>query len=230
MPAAEAEITVDLVRRLLAAQHPDLAALPVEPLANGWDNTLFRLGDALVARLPRRTLGASIVVNEQRWLPSLAPRLPLPVPAPVRTGAPGEGYPWPWSIVPFLPGTPAADGPPFDAGRAAADLGWALNLAIVFLAWSADNPRLHAVGRRTLAAVLALSLLAGLDAGVGGVEPPVVADLGDVQPGGGEHRLEEPAEGAVLGADVRGVVGRGVARARHNPPPGTPFPRFSPAT
>jgi aminoglycoside phosphotransferase (APT) family kinase protein len=33
--------------------------------------------------------------------------------------------------------------------------GWALNLAIVFLAWSADNPQLHAVGRRTLAAVLA---------------------------------------------------------------------------
>ena len=32
--------------------------------------------------------------------------------------------------------------------------GWALSLAIVLLAWSADNPRLHAVGRRTLAAVL----------------------------------------------------------------------------
>jgi aminoglycoside phosphotransferase (APT) family kinase protein len=123
MPAAELEITVDLVRGLLAAQHPDLAGLPVEPLANGWDNTLFLLGEELVARLPRRTLGASIVLNEQRWLPSLAPRLPLPVPVPVRTGLPGEGYPWPWSIVAFLPGTPASDGPPFDPRRAAADLG-----------------------------------------------------------------------------------------------------------
>jgi aminoglycoside phosphotransferase (APT) family kinase protein len=123
MPAAEVEVTADLVRRLLAGQHPDLAGLPVEPLANGWDNTLFRLGDALVARLPRRALGASILVNEQRWLPSLAPRLPLPVPVPVRTGVPGEGYPWPWSVVPFLPGTPASDGPPFDPRRAAADLG-----------------------------------------------------------------------------------------------------------
>jgi aminoglycoside phosphotransferase (APT) family kinase protein len=123
MPAPEFEVTADLVRRLLAGQHPDLAGLPVRPLANGWDNTLFRLGDELVARLPRRTLGASILVNEQRWLPLLASRLPLPVPAPVRTGAPAEGYPWPWSIVPFLPGTPAADGPPFDQGRAAADLG-----------------------------------------------------------------------------------------------------------
>src|ERR1700722_5070144 len=123
MPAAEVEVPADLVGRLLAGQHPDLAGLPVEPLANGWDNTLFRLGDALVARLPRRALGASILVNEQRWLPSLAPRLPLPVPLPVRTGVPGEGYPWPWSVVPFLPGTPASDGPPFEPRRAAADLG-----------------------------------------------------------------------------------------------------------
>jgi hypothetical protein len=28
--------------------------------------------------------------------------------------------------------------------------------AIVFLAWSADNPRLHAIGQRTLADVLAV--------------------------------------------------------------------------
>ena len=76
-----------------------------------------------MARLPRRTLAAGIVVNEQRWLPSLAPRLPLPVPVPVRTGVPGEGYPWPWSVVPFLPGVPASDGPPFDPRLAATDLG-----------------------------------------------------------------------------------------------------------
>ena len=125
MPAAEFEITTALVRRLLRAQHPDLAGLPVEPLANGWDNTLFRLGGRLVVRLPRRTLGAHILVNEQRWLPVLAPRLPLPVPLPVRTGgpAPDEGYPWPWSVVEFLPGTAASSGVPFDPAAAAADLG-----------------------------------------------------------------------------------------------------------
>ena len=122
-PAAEFEVTPELVRRLLAAQHPDLARRPVRPLASGWDNVLFRLGDELVARLPRRALGAAILVNEQRWLPVLAPRLPLPVPVPVRTGVPGEGYPWPWSVTGFLPGTPAADGPPFDPRLAAADLG-----------------------------------------------------------------------------------------------------------
>jgi aminoglycoside phosphotransferase (APT) family kinase protein len=86
-PAAELEITADLVRRMLAAQHPDLAGLPVEPLASGWDNTLFRLGDELVARLPRRAVGAAIVVNEQRWLPSLAPR-PTRRPATARSPTP----------------------------------------------------------------------------------------------------------------------------------------------
>src|SRR5215467_13661769 len=104
MPAAEVAVSPDLVRRLLAAQHPDLARLPVEVMANGWDNVMCRIGRELAARLPRREAAVTCLVNEQRWLPALASRLPLPVPAPVRTGRPGLGYPWPWSIVPFLPG------------------------------------------------------------------------------------------------------------------------------
>jgi hypothetical protein len=89
MPAAEVEVSADLVRRLLADQHPDLARLPVEFLANGWDNELYRVGDELVARLPRRALGAQIITNEQRWLPGLAPRLPLPIPIAERARIPG---------------------------------------------------------------------------------------------------------------------------------------------
>jgi aminoglycoside phosphotransferase (APT) family kinase protein len=123
MPAAEVRICVDLVRRLLSAQHPDLAELPIELLANGWDNLSYRLGDGLVIRLPRRALAAGLVRHEQRWLPVLAPRLPLPVPAPVRVGLPSADYPWPWSIVPFLPGRPAAVQPPADLRDAAVSLG-----------------------------------------------------------------------------------------------------------
>ncbi len=89
-----------------ASQHPDLAALPVEFLANGWDNALFRLGSELVVRMPRRQLGATIIEHEQRWLPSLAPRLPLPVPYPERTGHSALGYPYSWSVVPYIPGRP----------------------------------------------------------------------------------------------------------------------------
>jgi aminoglycoside phosphotransferase (APT) family kinase protein len=123
MPAAEVDVSPDLVRRLLAAQQPDLAHLPVEVMTHGWDNVICRIGDDLVARLPRRAMALKFLLNEQRWLPVLAPRLPLPVPALVRAGQPGLGYPWPWSIVPFLPGQPAGQNPPADPGAAAVSLG-----------------------------------------------------------------------------------------------------------
>jgi aminoglycoside phosphotransferase (APT) family kinase protein len=123
MPAAEIDISLDLVRGLLADQHPDLAGSPLAVMASGWDNVLVRLGSSLLVRLPRRALAAELVGNEQRWLPELAARLPLPVPAPVRAGRPALGYPWAWSIVPLLPGDIAARTPPGDLGAAADRLG-----------------------------------------------------------------------------------------------------------
>jgi aminoglycoside phosphotransferase (APT) family kinase protein len=123
MPAAEVSVSPELVRRLLAAQQPDLAHLPVRLIAHGWDNFMYRLGDELAVRLPRRAAAARLIVHEQRWLPVIAPRLPLPVPAPVRAGRAAPGYPWPWSIVPFLPGQLAAREPPADPAGAAAGLG-----------------------------------------------------------------------------------------------------------
>ena len=122
MPAAEVSVSPDLVRRLLAAQQPDLAHLPVRVMAYGWDNLMYRLGDELAVRLPRRAAAAGLIVHEQRWLPVVAPRLPLPVPVPVRAGRAALGYPWPWSVVPFLPGGLAAREPPADPADAAASL------------------------------------------------------------------------------------------------------------
>lgn len=123
MPAAEVSVSAHLVRRLLADQHPDLARLPVRFLANGWDNAMFRVGDELAARLPRRELSAQILLHEQQWLPLLAGGLPLPIPYPERTGAPAHGYPWSWSIVPYLPGEPAADADGLDLEDAATAVG-----------------------------------------------------------------------------------------------------------
>lgn len=123
MPAAEVDVSADLVRRLLAAQQPDLAHLPIEVMANGWDNLIFRVGGELLARMPRRAVAARLIVHEQRWLPALESQLPLPVPAPVRVGRPGLGYPWPWSIVPFLPGQVSSRNPPADLRAAAVSLG-----------------------------------------------------------------------------------------------------------
>jgi len=109
-PAAEVDVDVHLVDRLIRAQHPDLAG-PLTPAASGWDNAVYRLGTDLAVRLPRRQVAVELIVNEQRWLPVLAPHLPVPIPSPSRTGVPGEGYPWPWSITPWFAGRVAADVP-----------------------------------------------------------------------------------------------------------------------
>src|SRR5271163_1746144 len=85
-PKAEVAIDAGLVATLLSAQHPDLADYIIEPCGSGWDNALFRLGDELCVRLPRREAAAALLANEQRWLPMLATRLPLPIPSPIRVG------------------------------------------------------------------------------------------------------------------------------------------------
>lgn len=106
-PASDVEIDTTLVCRLLEAQHPDLAHLPIHPVDVGWDNAMFRLGDRLVVRLPRRQAAAKLIEHEQTWLPLLADHLPIPVPNPCRIGKPALGYPWRWSVLPWLAGTPA---------------------------------------------------------------------------------------------------------------------------
>ena len=110
-PDPDVSITPELARTLLRTQHPDLAGLPIEPIAEGWDNAVMRLGPDLALRLPRRAIAAWLTFVEQTWLPVVAKGLPLPVPAPVRSGAPGSGYPYVWSVVPWFEGEMAALAP-----------------------------------------------------------------------------------------------------------------------
>jgi len=83
----------------------------------GWDNAMFRLGDRLSVRLPRRQLAATLIENEQIWLPLLADHLPIPVPTPYRIGEPTQVYPWRWSVLPWLTGV-AADQQELQADQA----------------------------------------------------------------------------------------------------------------
>ena len=106
-PVSEVEIAAPLVRGLLAEQHPDLADLPLERIDEGWDNVMYRLGESLTVRLPRRSAAAELIRHEQAWLPILAPVLPIPVPVPTRIGHPTGDYPWFWSIGPWIEGRPA---------------------------------------------------------------------------------------------------------------------------
>src|SRR5690242_2882994 len=101
----EVETDADLVRRLLEAQHPQWADLPIERVPSaGTDNAIYRLGDDLAVRLPRIDWAVENVAKEQTWLPRLAPHLPLAVPLPVATGEPTDEFAYPWGVVQWLPG------------------------------------------------------------------------------------------------------------------------------
>ena len=122
-PPAEVPIDADLVHQLLAAQHPDLAERPLALAKAGFDNELWRLGDDLAVRIPRREVAAELLAKEQQWLPGLARQLPLPIPAPVRVGRASGLHPWPWSVVPWLAGDPGDEVPVTDGRDAGRRLG-----------------------------------------------------------------------------------------------------------
>lgn len=124
MHADEVDTDVPLVSRLVAAQFPEWAGLPVEPvLPWGTDNAVYRLGKDLAVRLPRIASAVGQVEKEHRWLPRLAPHLPLSLPVPLAMGRPAEGYPFEWSVYRWLDGEPATIDRIADPNEAAADLG-----------------------------------------------------------------------------------------------------------
>ena len=136
-PAREMTITVGLVRHLLETQTPQFAGEELAIVAEGWDNVLVRVGHAHVARLPRRAVAVPLIEHEQRWLPVLAPLLPVSVPAPVALGEPSSAFPHPWHVSPWL------DGVRSSRARGGEDRG--VDLARVFaalhVAAPADAPR-----------------------------------------------------------------------------------------
>jgi aminoglycoside phosphotransferase (APT) family kinase protein len=123
-----AGIDAALVERLVAAQFPRWAGLPVRPVrVEGWDNRTYRLGTDLTVRLPTAAGYAPAVEKEHRWLPVLAPVLPVPVPESVALGEPGEGYPFHWSVRRWLPGDTAGPGTVPDLVRFAGQVAGFLN-------------------------------------------------------------------------------------------------------
>lgn len=123
MHTDEVDTDPSLVRRLLAAQFPQWADLPIEPVPSaGTDNAIYRLGENTAVRLPRIHWAAGLVEKEHRWLPKLAPHLPLAIPVPRAMGHPAEGYPWHWSVVPWIEGEPWTTDRIDDPREAATDL------------------------------------------------------------------------------------------------------------
>ncbi|MET8506553.1 aminoglycoside phosphotransferase family protein [Streptomyces sp. NPDC004787] len=123
---AGAGVRIDegLARRLVDAQFPQWAGLPLRELESaGTDNAVFRLGEEYLVRLPKADWARGQVEKEQRWLPRLAPALPLDVPVPVGLGEPGEGFDQAWSVYTWLDGSDAFAAPVTDLAHAAVALG-----------------------------------------------------------------------------------------------------------
>ena len=123
MHDGEFSIDAELVGRLVAAQFPRLAGLPVRAFkSTGTVNAIYRLGGHLCARLPRAQSWAQNLEKELHWLPKLAPRVSLQVPEPVAKGHPESWYPFSWAIYRWIDGQPYADGLIEDEQQAAGDL------------------------------------------------------------------------------------------------------------
>jgi aminoglycoside phosphotransferase (APT) family kinase protein len=122
MHADELEIDEVLVRRLLREQFPEWAELPLERIEPGGTvHAIFRLGEKLSLRLPRREGPTEPGSDELDWLPRLAPLLPVEIPVPVAQGQPSAAYPWFWEVHTWVEGeTLPVD--EIDAMQAAHDL------------------------------------------------------------------------------------------------------------
>lgn len=123
MHDGEVDIDPELVRRLLAAQFPQLTDLPIREVeATGTVNAIYRLGDHLYARLPRVQGWAQDLDKEWQWLPRLAPHLSLQIPEPFAHGHPESSYPFAWAIYRWIDGQPYADALVDDEREAAREL------------------------------------------------------------------------------------------------------------
>jgi aminoglycoside phosphotransferase (APT) family kinase protein len=104
--ADELDVDEALVRALLHEQFPQWAGLPLERAGDGTVNVVYRLGDELSVRLPRRAAREQV---EDGVLAAVAP-LPVEVPRLVAVGRPAAGYPWEWAVHTWLHGElPAGD-------------------------------------------------------------------------------------------------------------------------
>jgi len=144
---AKADVTVELVAGLVADQFPQWAHLTVRPVdSDGWDNTTFRLGETMSVRVPSADEYALQVDKEQRWLPVLAPQLPLPIPVPLGRGQPSAALARPWSVYGWIDGEPLLGDHSVDTAALADDLaGFLAALYACTPAGPAPGP--HSFGR-----------------------------------------------------------------------------------
>ncbi|WP_280465586.1 phosphotransferase [Nocardia brasiliensis] len=210
MTGNEIEVSAELVRALLREQHPDLAGLAIREVVGGWGNQMWRLGDELVVRMQRMDPTPEHQLKERRWLPVLAPRLPLPVPRPVRFGAPSERFPKHWTVMTWVPGEPL-DHASINRGADAADTlaGFlrALHVAAPAEAPTAEDrgahPRIYTSGFENLLQAVALD---GITADVRDVWADATTAPAWAGPPVWVHGDLHPANVVVSNGTISGIV------------------------
>lgn len=96
----ELEIDENLVHTLLKHQCPKWANLPLKPIqSSGTDNTLFRLGNEYIVRLPRIEWATESIDKEYMWVPKISQFLQIPISKPIFKGHPDKTYPWSWLVT-----------------------------------------------------------------------------------------------------------------------------------
>jgi aminoglycoside phosphotransferase (APT) family kinase protein len=183
------------VSDLLGGQFPRLRGAPVQPLATGWDSTVFLVDRRWVFRFPRREVALAGMRREIAVLPLLAGRLPLPVPVPELIGTPSAAFPWPFWGARLLPGVELAEAglPDVARGAAAHDVG--RFLAEIGGVLPVDPLRRGDPGRRAAMARERLDRL--VRAGVRAAEPAVEALLARA-----ERLGPDPAAPVVVHGDL----------------------------
>lgn len=174
----KSDITVDVARRLVAAQFPQWSELPVRALAHdGWDNTTFRLGDELSLRLPSADGYVAQIAKEHRWLPVLTPLLPRRIPEPVALGRPDVTFPRPWSIYRWIEGEVASRSASTDLTAFATDL--AAFLADLHAIDASDGPAAgaHSFFRGSRLDVYDADARQAIDALGGGIDARALTSL-----------------------------------------------------
>lgn len=112
MTAHPDEIPVDdaFVARLVKIQTPHWADLPLRRIAStGTDNTIYRLGETLLVRVPRRPSAVALLSKELDWLPHLQD-LPLDVPKLRFRGSAEPGIAFDFGIFDWMEGQIAIPG------------------------------------------------------------------------------------------------------------------------
>jgi aminoglycoside phosphotransferase (APT) family kinase protein len=101
----EIAVGTELATKLIHSQFPE--RIRVEPLAEGWDYSAFRVDERFVFRFPRRAVVLPGMAREMATLPLL--NLPVMVPTPLFVGEPTSDFPWPFFGAPYIAGDEPLD-------------------------------------------------------------------------------------------------------------------------